>query len=214
MPVSRLNIALSRSELVMPETGDIAVFRARPDFDYSSFPVDRLHLFNSFRPDHDRLKARYPGPTRVAADMDEQGRFSLALVHVTRSKAETLGLIARALLALEVGGVLVVDGARTDGIDSILKQCRAQLQLAGSFAKHHGRLFWMTVPADMPDTISSWRAALAPSPNADGFQSAPGMFSPARADPGSILLAGHFDTRMGGEVADLGAGWGGWPHKP
>lgn len=46
--------------------------------------------------------------------------FELALVQLTRNKVENLGNIARA--ARLTNGVVMVDGAKTDGIESILKQ--------------------------------------------------------------------------------------------
>jgi 16S rRNA (guanine1207-N2)-methyltransferase len=47
-----------------------------------------------------------------------------------------------------------------------------------------------------------------PARNAEGFLTAPGMFSPERADPGSRRLAATLEGRLKGRVADLGAGWG------
>ena len=44
--------------------------------------------------------------------------------------------------------------------------------------------------------------------NAEGFVTAPGMFSPDHADPGSRRLADALAGRLSGRVADLGAGWG------
>ncbi len=204
MPVSRLNIALERSELVLPQTGEIAVFRAQTDFNYDVLPANRRRFFNSFKPQHDGLQVQGP----AAPDVPKEGQFGASLVHITRSKQETLGLIAKALLATEAGGLVIVDGNRTDGIDSIHKHCKSHLPPDGSLAKHHGRIFWIRRPVVLPDPVLAWRDDLNLARNKDGFFSAPGMFSPARADPGSLLLAAHFDTRIAGDVADLGAGWG------
>ncbi len=205
MPHSRLDSALSRSGLVLPAQGDIAVLRARPAFDHTILPRDRLHLFNSFRPDHDRLAA---AGFATAARPDREQEFAAVLVEITRSKAETLGLIAQALEMVVPGGLVLVDGARTDGIDSVLRHCRAALAVDDVLIKHHGRLFWMTRPDQLPPELARWASALELHPNRDGFVTAAGMFSADHADAGSALLAGHFDNRLGGNVADLGAGWG------
>jgi len=203
MTVSRLDIALDRMGLVLPEGGDIVVYRAQSAFDYSALPNDRLRLVNSFRPEFDRLSQIATTSARPETD-----DHAATLVHITRSKPETLGLIAVALARTRVGGVVIVDGARTDGIDSVLKQCKTLLPPEGVVVKQHGRLFWMRRPETLPAQIEKWPEALIPAKNHDGFLTAAGMFSPARADPGSTLLASFFDPRLKGRVADLGAGWG------
>ncbi|HEU0221519.1 MAG TPA: methyltransferase, partial [Paracoccaceae bacterium] len=48
----------------------------------------------------------------------------------------------------------------------------------------------------------------APRRNAEGFLTAPGMFSHDHADQGSVLLAAALAGRLAGRVADLGAGYG------
>ncbi|MEJ6501169.1 MAG: methyltransferase [Rhodobacterales bacterium] len=203
MNVSRLSLLISQAEIALPETGRIAVYRARPDSDFSALPVERTQFANSFRPFHDRLAAA--GFDTVA---EIAGEFALSLVEITRSKTETLGLIAKALAATSVGGLVFVDGAKTDGIESALKHCRSLLPIEGSFAKSHGKLFWMTRPNMLPAELDEWIKQSDFRANAAGFITAPGMFSPDKIDTGSALLAAHFDDKLRGRVADLGAGWG------
>lgn len=203
MPVSRLDIAVDKAGLLIPGDGNIAVFRASADWDYGLISGTELHLFNSFRPHYDNLAVLgHSLPETIGQD------YGMVLVHVTRSKVETLGLIARALKQTRPGGVVVVDGGRTDGIDSVQKQLKSVLPLAGSLAKFHGRLFWISRPKSLPDMIQTWLSGLIPRQNEDGFLTAAGMFSPDHIDLGSALLAGQFDGRLKGLVADLGAGWG------
>lgn len=205
MPASRLDIALADHPALLPDRGEIGVIRARATESYAALPPERLHLFNSFRPEFDALTAR---GFDTAAAPDPGDGFALNIIHVTRSKAETLGLIARALIDAPVGGLVLVEGGRTDGIDSVMKRCRNMIPLAGAFSKAHGRVFWMTRPGALPDPLRAWAGALEPRRNDAGFFTAPGMFSPEHADPGSRFLAGLFDDRLRGRVADLGAGWG------
>lgn len=203
MTASRLNIAIDQDGLVLPDSGQIAVLRARSPIDHDRIARERLRLFNSFRPEFDRLDALdYP----VAADFS--GQYAASMVEITRSKAETLGLVAMATMATDPGGIVLVDGAKTDGIDSVLKHCKALFQPISVVAKSHGKLFWFTRPENLPLALTEWRAHLTAKRNPAGYFSAPGMFSPDKADPGSALLAVHFDDRLAGEVADLGAGWG------
>jgi len=203
MALSRLDIALGQQGLDLPVAGEIGVLRADETQDYSALPADRLWLFNSFRPGFDALQAR---GYRVAAQ--PEGKFAAMMVHVTRSKAETLGLVASALSLCQAGGTVIVDGPRKDGIDSVLKHCRKFLEIDQVVVKNHGRMFWMTRPETLPDEILDWKRGLELSRNSDGFLTAPGMFSSAHIDAGSALLAEHFDDRLAGHIADLGAGWG------
>ena len=203
MTVSRLALAVDQNELALPEAGRIAVLRARPENNYAVLPASRTLGLNSFRPDHDALLTQ----GWQMADALE-GEFSAVLVEITRSKAETLGLIAAALIATIPDGLVMVDGAKTDGIDSVMKHCRALGLLEGSLSKAHGRLFWMKRPATLPLRLQAWAKDAAEGRNRDGFLTAPGMFSPDKIDPGSALLAEHFDNRLSGRTADLGAGWG------
>lgn len=203
MARSRLSTALETSTLSLPEDGVIAVLRARSDQDYADLGTHRLHLFNTFRPTHDALTGR--GAT---VGTHPQGQAVAALVEITRSRIETLGLIAQAFKMVQPGGLILVDGAKTDGIESILKFCRAMGAIEETISKAHGKLFWIKRPEVLPSEIADWQAQAGFSRNSDGFITAPGMFSPEKIDIGSAMLAAHFDHRLAGHVADLGAGWG------
>lgn len=181
----------------------MAVFRPTADADYSAFARDRLCLANTFRPELVRLQSQ----GYEVAETPE-GVFALTLVQITRSKIESLGLVAQALHQTKPGGLIIVDGSKTDGIESILKRCKSTLEIEQVVAKSHGKLFWMIRPTTLPEAITLWQDALAPSKNSAGFLTAPGMFSPDKVDAGSALLANHFDQRLKGNIADLGAGWG------
>ncbi|NOX73464.1 MAG: class I SAM-dependent methyltransferase [Alphaproteobacteria bacterium] len=200
---ARLDIALNQAGLKLPEDGQIAVFRADAGVDYTALPVERTLMVNSDHVQFDRLNALGFRVAELA-----EGDYAAALVQITRSKAETLALIANALEVTAVGGVVIVDGAKTSGIESVLKQCKARLPIGGVVAKSHGKLFWMIRPQVLPEDVVNLQNALALTTNKDGFLTAAGMFSPAHVDHGSALLAAHFDGRIKGRVADLGAGWG------
>ncbi len=194
----RLDHALAAG-LPWPD-GPVLCLRPRPEPGWAEHR-DRLRCLQSFRRDHDALGRL--GLTRVEAP--EPGEA--ALVCLTRARAENLGNIARAWDVLPDGAPLIVTGAKTDGIDSVLKQVRKAMPVAEVVAKAHGKLFWtLKDPASPPPP--DWAHGAASRPNADGFHTAPGMFSPDRADPGSELLAARFGPEITGRVADLGAGWG------
>lgn len=203
MADQRLDIALAEPALALPATGRIAALNASGDADYKCFARETFCPVTGFRPDYDLLAAQ----GYSVADRPE-GEYALVLVHVSRSKPETLGLIAEAFQHASPGAMVVVDGAKTDGIETALKQCRALLPIEGTIAKGHGKTFWMRRPDHLPPEMADWQAALEPAMNGDGYLTAPGMFSADHIDPASALLARHFDIRLAGRVADFGAGWG------
>jgi len=195
----RLNLALTGGGLVLPDAGRIAVFHPRADADLSSLPTDRTVVIQPMRPDYDAFSgAGYSCQTDVSAD---PSRYSASLICLPRSKAQARALIAAA--AAVTDGLLVVDGAKTDGIDSILREVKKRASLHGAVSKAHGKVFWFS--ADAADW-SEWTAQ--PNRPEHGFITTPGVFSADGIDPASALLAAHLPAKIGRSVADLGAGWG------
>ncbi|MFO1142585.1 MAG: methyltransferase [Amaricoccus sp.] len=201
--VDRLALAFQSRALPIPERGDVIVLRASPSAFLDMVPAGQLCCGQSFRPVHDALAERgYPVSPRPDVPA------AMVVVNLTRSRAENLGNIARGLALLSEGGVLVVAGAKSDGVDSVARQVARQVAIEGAFVKAHGRVFWLTRPERLPPAIEGWARAAEPARNAEGFVTVPGVFSPEQSDPGSRRLAAVFPGRLSGRVADLGAGWG------
>ncbi len=129
-----------------------------------------------------------------------EGRFGMVLVNLTRAKAENLGNIARACAMTD--GVVLVNGAKTDGIESLLKAVK-KITSVEVLSKAHGKVFWFQATPMPPD----WLATAEMTKNKAGFMAAPGMFSSEKVDAGSALLAPYLNG-LKGRIADLGAGWG------
>ena len=129
-----------------------------------------------------------------------EGRFGMVVVNLTRFKAENLYNIARAC-AMSTGKVLV-NGAKTDGIESLLKAVK-KVTSVEVLSKAHGKVFWL----DATPMPAEWVAQGGMAKNQNGFNTAPGMFSYEKVDTGSALLAPYLEG-LKGRVADLGAGWG------
>ena len=130
--------------------------------------------------------------------------FAAAIVRVDRTRARTRHWIGQVLTRLAPGGWLVVDGQKTDGIDSLWKECRGWLGDADTLTRAHGRLFWGRPGAEVPD----WHCLAEDWPGVEGFRTAPGIFSADGIDPASRALADALPSDLSGAVADLGAGWG------
>lgn len=197
MPQSRLSLALETGAVTIPATGLVAVFRPRAETDLSALPRDRVRIIQGFRPDHDAWAAR-----GYACAVAPEGTYAAALVCVPRAKAEARALIAEAVALTD--GPVIVDGQKTDGIDSLLKACRQRGDVPMPTSKAHGKLFVLEAADDA--AFADWRAR--PTAGPDGFRTMPGLFSADGIDPGSALLADALPAQMKGRVADLGAGWG------
>ncbi len=199
----RLALAHAAGELPLPEEGTIAVLRAAPTDLYTRLGQGRFLCQQSGRPLHDRLLGE-----GLAVSSDPPPSASAAIVFATRFRSDTLGAVADALATVPPGAVIVVTGARSEGIDALMRQIGAALPLDGRMSKAHGRVFHLRRPEILPEAVSVWAQDYALRPNAAGFVTGPGMFSPDHPDPGSERLATHAEGRLGGAVADLGAGWG------
>jgi 16S rRNA (guanine1207-N2)-methyltransferase len=105
------------------------------------------------------------------------------------------------------GGPVAVTGAKTDGIESMLRDLRRFNLVEEVVSKAHGKAVLLRVPENIPLEIRGWTSALEIQPNKDGFATSAAMFSADSPDEGSTLLC-PFIGDLSGRVADLGAGWG------
>jgi 16S rRNA (guanine1207-N2)-methyltransferase len=199
----RLALAHAAGELPLPASGPVAVLRAQASDLYDRVGRERFRLWQGNRVIHDALAA---GGFSVAPGAAEAA--SGAIVFATRSRADTMGAVAEALGIVPEGAPVVVTGARTDGIDAVMRAVGEAVPIAGRMSKAHGRVFHIARPAALPAAAADWAEAWALKPNDEGWVTGPGMFSPDHPDPGSERLAGHLEGRLKGRVADLGAGWG------
>lgn len=193
MRSARLSLALETGALEVPPAGQIAVYRPQTGDDLSALPRDRVVVLTGFKPDVDHFSQRYsvtPAPP-----------YAAAIVCLPRSREAGRALIAQAAAEVAPGGWIAVDGQKTDGIDTALKDLRGRVDLSESLSKAHGKLASFVAGPDLSD----WRAV---PHQVDGFQTLPGIFSADGPDPGSVLLAEHLPEKLAGKVADLGAGWG------
>lgn len=194
----RLSSLLSDGDLILPDNGRIAVFAPRTGTDLSLLPQDRVQIITGFKPDHDAFTAAGYDCARAA-----EGRFAASVVCLPRAKAQGRALMAQACAAAGQGGLVIVDGQKTDGIESMLRELRAQGIRPSVLSKAHGKILWFAAQP-MPD---DWHAK-GPQAVEGGFVTAEGVFSADGIDPASRLLADSLPETLGARVVDLGAGWG------
>ena len=147
MSQTRLNTALDGGALALPE-GPVAVIRPSAGYDLDGLPRAGLTVVHSFKPDIDHWQR---AGLATAQDIPA---VTAAIVVVPRSKTLARGLIAA---ACDKAQIVVVDGQKTDGIDSLFRDCKARLGDIESVAKAHGRLFWFAASGILPTGASARR---------------------------------------------------------
>ncbi|EEE37886.1 methyltransferase small [Rhodobacteraceae bacterium KLH11] len=188
----RLDLALN-SGLSLSQS--LTVLAPTPDHDLSGLPRAAL-VVQPFKPFHDHFAAQ-----GFAATPDGDAPCQDAIVFLPRAKALARALVHQACRC--ASGVVVVDGAKTDGVDSLLKDIRKRVPVEGPISKAHGKIFWFGSDAD---AFADWAAPDAQM--SEGYRTAPGVFSADGIDPASALLLQSLPQKRGARIADLGAGWG------
>jgi 16S rRNA (guanine1207-N2)-methyltransferase len=182
--------------LALPQEGSIAIYRPREGDDFSALSIGRIEIVSGFRPDVDWFSAR---GYKIGGGPPYAG----AVVCLPRAKDAARALISRAMVEVVPGGPVAIDGQKTDGIDAVLRDCRAiGLEITPPLSKAHGKIFVLRAGAD----LTGWEAQ--PRLIEGGFQTVPGVFSADGPDRGSALLAAALPAKLPLRIVDLGAGWG------
>ena len=193
MSSSRLSTAIADGLVDLP-AGPIALICPPATFDVSALPREMVSVVHGFYPDAMAWQnAGFPLSRDLAP-------CTTAIVTVPRSKALARALVADACAKAQF---VIVDGQKTDGTDSLFKDCRKRLGDLPSITKAHGRMFWFAAT----DAFADW-AAPAPQKGPEGFVTTAGVFSDGEIDKGSALLVDALPQKLPARMADLGAGWG------
>ena len=192
----------SRLDLAFPDGhpgGRVLFIGATAADDLSPLDPAQLTIVQGNFPDHDGLTAR-----GFDVRTEPEGRFDAAVVRLPRAKAAARARLALAAAHLAPGAALWVDGQKTDGVDSLLKELRGYAEVRDVISKAHGKIFQVTLPeAKLPADWTATERRVEP-----GFVTLPGVFSADGIDPGSRMLADNLPPKMPTRVVDLGAGWG------
>lgn len=194
MTSERLRFAIETGGLVLPDDGPLALIGAPADAPVDMLDTTRVTVIQTDAAAHDGWAARGL-PTATAPE----GRYAAAIVSLPRARDAAE---ARLALAAQHADMVVVDGAKTDGVEAILKALKQRVTLDGQVSKAHGRCAWFHPGEALADWVRPAQAQ-----NAHGDWVAPGVFSADAPDEASVALAGAL-PQLKGDVADLGAGWG------
>lgn len=196
MRTARLDLAVEMGLFALPQEGAIAIYRPREGDDFSALSIGRIEIVSGFRPDVEWFSAR-------GYKMGGGPPYAGAVVCLPRAKEAARALISRAMVEVVPGGPVAIDGQKTDGIDAIVRDCRALgLDMTPPLSKAHGKIFVLRAGAD----LTGWEAQ--PRLIEGGYQTIPGVFSADGPDRGSALLAQVLPTKLPARIVDLGAGWG------
>jgi 16S rRNA (guanine1207-N2)-methyltransferase len=198
MRSDRLSLALDTGAVTLPDAGPITVWNARDASDLMALPRPRCHVVQGFYPDHQALAA-----AGIAVSATVPPGAVAGVVLLPRAKDHARALLAEAAATVAPGGPVIVDGFKTDGVESLWRELRARgIAVSPPVSKAHGKCFAFPAGPGLED----WAAA--PRAVEGGFVTLPGVFSADGPDRGSALLAAALPEYLPGYVVDLGAGWG------
>ncbi len=198
MLAHRLSLALERKIVSLPENGKIAVVSPVAGTDLSALPRERTEVVSrSFR-----VHQTFTGSGFRVVPVPE-GTYAMAILSLPRAKAA-----ARAALAEIVpvtSGPTVIDGQKTDGVESLQRELGRRAVVGEVLVKAHGRMFAATGV-----DCAGWNVAPrhVARPKGGTYKIPPGAFSCDGIDTGSRALADALPDTMNGHVVDLGSGWG------
>jgi len=170
----RLSLALDACSLTIPQP-DSLIVNANDTADYSK--LGNASCIQWFKPTCDRL---IEIGFKTFQDFSSVNNF--ALVEITRSKPQSLGLIA-------------------------LKTLRKLFNIEGVISKAHGKIFWIK-KSTRPQILDQWLKGLEPTKIDHNYSTKAGIFSANHIDKASALLLENLPNHLSGNGADLGAGWG------
>ena len=201
MRAIRIELAQTAGLLPLPPEGRIAVYRPQKGDDLSDLPSDRVTVITGHYPDHAHFAAL--GLQVFTPDHLPDAPYAAALVCLPRAREQARALIAAASVQVAPGGAVLIDGQKTDGVDSVLKELRSRVTLSEVIAKAHGKIAAFAAGSgEFTDWAAQTRAL------SDGFFTRPGVFSADGPDPASVALAAHLPEKLPTRMVDLGAGWG------
>ncbi len=196
--VSQRLCSAVRDGLLEWPAGRILLNRVPAEF-APQLPLDQCAVVHGFAPEIANWTAQ--GVT-VAEQIAES--YAASLTALPRVRDHGRVLVAQAIRATVAGGLVLIDGQKTDGIEPLLKALRPHLACE-IVSKAHGKLLIARRPDSVPAAIAAWLELKPAAPR--GWHTALGGFSASAIDTGSAILAAHLPP-LSGKVVDLGAGWG------
>lgn len=166
--------------------------------------AQNLEIIAPWRPDFLKFaKAQFSCSPQINPIFLYDGAF----LQLSKYRGFNQNCFLELLECVKPGGWIIIGGNKTAGATSMMKWVKAIVPITEKLSKNHGLVFWLQVPQKVD--IQNLAQLRSPSLIFENkFQTASGMFSHGRIDPGSAALALHMSKVICGKTADFGAGWG------
>ena len=163
---------------VFPQDTEAIFFNPETPSHCLSLSLDKLVAYQTLFPVVDQLeKAGIKCVQSIS-----QWKFNLAIISIPKSKKLARHLIYLATKAVPKG-LIIVDGDKSNGIESIIRDLKKHTNITNVVSKAHGKTAWFETPADLEMYKDS------PLQIEGGFETQAGVFSSDGVDPASKLLA-------------------------
>ncbi len=182
---------------VFPQDNEAIFFNPETPSHCLSLSLDKLVAYQTLFPVVDQLETA--GIKCVQSI--SQWKFNLAIISIPKSKKLARHLIYLATKAVPEG-LIIVDGNKSNGIESIIRDLEKKIKITNVVSKAHGKTAWFETPVDLEIYKD------IPIKIEDGFETQAGVFSSDGVDPASKLLTQLLPRDLKGIGADLGGGWG------
>ena len=179
------------------QDNNVIFFNPESPFQCLSISLDKLVAYQTFYPVADELET---AGIQCVQNVSQQ-KFNLAIVSIPKSKKLARHMIYSATKAVPEG-LIIVDGDKTSGIESIIRDLKKHTKITNVVSKAHGKMAWFETPTNL-DLYKD-----IPTKIEGGFETQAGVFSSDGVDPASKLLARFISQDLSGTGADLGGGWG------
>ena len=193
----RIKFAQRKFGSLFSQDSDVIFFNPETPSHCSPFSLDKLVAYQTFFPVVDQLEKT---GIKCVQSISQQ-KFNLAIISIPNSKKLARHLIYLATKAVPEG-LIIVDGDKSNGIESMIRDLKKHTKIIEVVSKAHGRIAWFETPADL-ETYKDFPLQIE-----DGFETQAGVFSSDGVDPASKLLIQLLPKDLMGVGADLGGGWG------
>ncbi len=147
----------------------------------------------------------------IHATLDDAAKdFDIAVMLAPKNQIESLYMLARALMAVKTGGMMVMAADNKAGGGRLVNNLKSfGLEHIQSDTRNKARVVWARVDGlDMAAIERALNEGAMQLVGDTGFQSQPGIYGWNKIDTGSRLLAQHLTDQLKGRGADFGCGYG------
>ena len=182
---------------LLSQDSEVIFFNPETPSNCLSLSLDNLVAYQTFFPVFDQLKT---AGIKCIHSMSKK-KYNTAIISIPKSKKLARHFIYLATKAVPEG-LIIVDGDKSNGIESIIRDLKNETKVTNVVSKAHGKIAWFETPANL-GTYKDFPLQIE-----DGFETQAGIFSSDGIDPASKLLMQVIPKSLKGSGADLGGGWG------